>query len=348
VVIRCRNCHGSVWVDTTPTPGARSIRASCPGCKQRYEFDTPPSPSLARKLSNDARRLARDKTIDLPSAYSVLLGVMKPEDVHEVHPAQRAAAPAAPETARSGGPSAAFDPAFREAVESGRLSGKEAAARGRRSTYAALLASRHKLPMTTAFAVADNRLSLLQALRKHGAPALDPVRLRPGSSHLRRAAWILVGLLPVAAAAAALSGRPAVVRSSTGSATRTVGAAEILTDGSGRIVQVLGRDPRGVLAAYCLSADPHGRLDLLGVVPARSEGARARLGIFRRPNEPSAPLSITITEDRQANRWVAGNGRAPLAVSPAPPELAAPLEAAARNDGKPRQARGETDAWNQP
>jgi len=336
VVIRCRNCHGSVWVDTTPAPGARSIRAACPGCKQRYEFDTPPSPSLARKLSNDARRLARDKRIDLPAAYSVVLGVMKAEDVREVNPAQ-AASGAGAAVAAPGPGGMAFDPAFREAVEAGRLTGKQAAARGRRSAYAALLASRHKLPMTTAFAVADNRVSLLQALRTHGSPAPEAVRLHAGSGHLRRAAWILIGLLPLAAAAAALSSRPSVERVGMETATRTVGGAEIRTDGDGRIVQISGRDPRGVLAAYCLAADPRGRLELLGVVPARSEGARARLGIFRRPGGPSEPLAITITEDRTADRWVAGTGRGPLATNPAPPELAAPLEAAARNDGKPRQ-----------
>jgi predicted Zn finger-like uncharacterized protein len=352
VVIRCKTCHGSVWVEySSAPPDGRAVRTVCEGCGQRYELGSPPTTAAARKLSNDARRLAREKSIDLPAAYSVLLGVIKIDEVFEVS----STVPPEPTPAGKGKGKAdttpvTYDPAFTEAVESGRLTPKQAMARGRRAAYAALLASRYKMPMVMAFAVTDNRMPLLQAIRRQGGGAAHPpVQLQVRSGHLPRAVWMLLVLLPVAAAAAALSGgRNDSERGSPGIQSRTVGTAEVRSDSRGTIVQISATDPNAVLTAYCIGADPLGRLDVLGVVPGPSDGTRTRLGVFRRPNEPSSPMMIKILEDLGAGHWVAGDGQSAVPVSPAPPELAAPLEAAAGMARNSRLAPAETPEVKSP
>lgn len=347
MILRCRNCHDTVGIDTAGVEDRDAV-AACPGCGQVYHLEGHTKLGANTKTSAEARRVAREHHIDLPGAYSVVLGVMTLDEVQElggpalvtdVNPAAAADPPPDAE---------AYDPAFRDAVEAKLLSPRQALERGERSSYARLLASRHRLTFEAACAVADNRMSLLEALRQRGASRNEALRVRVRD----RPHWALgVGavLLPVALAFA-LHSMP-VERTEEGSVPqrRTVGATEILSDTRGRVTQISGPDPESVLRAWCISGEAHGCSELLDVLPAQGPTSRERLGLFRSADDPHAALAIKIREDQAAQRWVAGDGRSPLSATAAPEAAVRSIEAAAaarqsRKAGREPRAPDGTNA----
>ena len=209
----------------------------------------------------------------------------------------------------------AFDPAFRPAVEAGFLTPRQAMERGSRETYAQRLRLRHQISSQLAQAVADNRLPLMEALRKRDAAKRDPLPVGVPAGPPARTVGLVAALLLVALAAGLFRGT--VQKRSTVEHVEELGRAELRTDGQGRVVQLLGPDPKTVLRSYCASGED-GPFEALGVVPSSLPGARARLGLLRDSTDPQKLLAITIREDRDSGRWVAGDGQAPLTAKPAP------------------------------
>lgn len=328
MIIRCKSCQGTIWLQTDQK---HSATVACKQCGQEYRFQAwEQLRSAERRLSENARRLAREENIDLPGAYSVLLGIMQVNEVRELgdhaSTACRTTAPSTgappespPDEPQGSSHSFRYDPAFRAAVEEGLLTPRQAMERGKRDTYAGLVSNKHGLPMEKAYDVADNRLSLLEALRRRTAapPQAVGVRLRPNWT--RFAVWCAVALIPVGLVTAHFSGGgiDAGVPDSHGVPTiEFVGEVELRADDRGRVVQVLGPDPLSVLKTYCDSGLPGGPFQPLKVVPSRRPGTRSRVGLLRNPRKKL--LAITIQEDRERNRWVAGDGRGPLVPKRAP------------------------------
>ena len=82
--------------------------------------------------------------------------------------------------------------------ESGRLSVGQAIQRGNRANFTSRLAERHGLPIPLALEVADNRISLLKAMRQRGSHEL--IRVGPQKSpspKLRTAALLVSAVLLV-------------------------------------------------------------------------------------------------------------------------------------------------------
>lgn len=315
--IRCKSCHGTVWLEISK-PGTGASKATCKHCGQHYEVEGGTgSGRNGERLSESARRLACDEDVDLPGAYSVLLGIMRLEELREVsRPAQVAASAEQPRSTGVDARPARFDPAFKEAIDAGHLTARQAMERGGRDSYAGLMAKRHDLPMEVAYAVADNKVSLVEAMRGRGAVQESPVQVQLRANPLRWLKWAAAVLLPVAIFAAFKQGTEPG-RAPGEPTSHRIGDAEIRMDSSGRVVQVLGADPRSVLNAYCVSGeDP---LHALGTVPSTLHGSRVRLGVFSDPADPATLLAITIREDEGSDRWVAGDGRAPLVADRAPP-----------------------------
>jgi hypothetical protein len=325
--IRCSSCHGAVWVEL-PTEKNQAAAACCKTCGQEYEFPSGRGPArVGKTLARDARQLAEERGVDLAGAYSVVLGTMTIEDVERVRaaPAPVAAAPRAAGTAfEADQDGLRYDPAFESAVRDGLLTSREAIQRGQRSMYAGMLAKRYRMTLETAYDVADNRISLLGAIRRNPQSETLPLEL----SLKKKNAWPLYGAIAATALVAilAVTFRPAAVVATVGrGATHTVGQAEIKTDGEGRILSVSALDPHSVLDAYCV-ADARRRFEPLGLTTPAEAVAGLRLGMMKRLLGSKEFLVIEIREDQKAGRWLAGDGVNPLVAAVAPPGAAAGIQ----------------------
>jgi hypothetical protein len=327
LILRCKSCHGTVWAQ--PERGSRRLELSCRGCKQRYHLEPRQRDRIAgRSFAKEARELAQDEGIDLPGAYSVLLGVMTLEELRAYMSPRKIDLPEPAAAGASAGPDAElpYDPAFQAAVESGFLTARQAGERGHREMLATSLAGRHGLPLKLAYAVADNRLSLVEALRKRDAAREQPLNLTVPAGPSPRAIGLFLALAACGALALALESwnRPAPV-------TRALGQAEMKVDHRGRLLRVAGPDPQTVLETYCAAGEA-GPCRVLAVVPASSAGGRARIGLIRPSDDRGALLAITIEEDKAAGLWFAGDGETPIAVRSAPEGAEAALRAKRAED----------------
>lgn len=313
MIFRCTTCQTSVAVQTDGNE--RQIEVSCARCGQRYDLDAAQLRGAAlRRLGNRARRLTGDEGIDLPAAYSVALELITIDRVRDT------VATADPNLARAGVESNAsieYDTAFAPAVEAGRLTSAQAMERGQRSIYCQQLRRRHKLSIRLAEAVADNRMSLLRALRMNDASDAAPVRVSASGRSTSIAVVAGVAALVGLAIVGTIFG-PAPVDALEASARLTLGQAEYVTDRRGRLLRIEGPDPRTVLRTFCAVGAEPGRYEPASLVPIETANGMGRLGLLRVPDAPGALLAITIREDREAGLWVAGAEGSLLVAKPAP------------------------------
>jgi hypothetical protein len=267
-------------------------------------------------LAAEARQLASSHEIDLPAAYSIVLGTMSLAEVQAVQVRAAVELPPMETAPATGGNEDSYDPDFEPAVREGHLTPAQACRRGRRIAYAESIANRYGLPMAAAYDVADNRISLLLALWQNPAPASATVELGPARQARATLHWAFAGAAVLLVFAAYFRPGPAV-SDERNSATRRVGSVEVRTDASGRITLVAAADPRSVLDGYC-SAHESEQLRPLGVIASVAASRDARLGLFRRAGTPSETLSIDILENRRAQRWIAGDGVTPIVEGRAP------------------------------
>lgn len=220
--LRCARCQATTWIATYEPVGQQDV--VCQTCGREYRLAV--NDQLAgssREQYEYAVRFAETHLIDLPSAYSVLLGIMSVEEAqaakqqeNEKNQAARARPAVVP---RAPGPVESpesmpevpaeelYDPGFREAVEGGCLTVQQAIERGSREVYAMRLARRHGLPRELAFKVADNRVTLqaaTQEVRSRIARARAAKERRKPASKIQRA-MIAVFALAVLAGVGAQS-----------------------------------------------------------------------------------------------------------------------------------------------
>jgi len=314
--IRCKQCHGSVQflLDDAADP---PVRTSCPICGQTYLLKlSGNSTALKERLFTRARRLAQEHGIDLPGAYSMLVGVMDLEQVRAMHGPSRGADPGPPATAGRR-PDERYDPAFDDAVEAGFLTPMQALARGKRDALAAKLVDKHHLSPDRAFEVADNRVSLLSAIRDRTAGASGTVQLKlPARPPRARTSAILTVALVGVLAVLLLS----VFTAEHGGESSRYSADDVrlLTNDDGRIVRIEGPDPASVLDAYCKSDEQQRQFEPLGVRAPAGDGGDLAMGILRDRSAPKDQLAIYISLNRSGRGWTAGNGRSPLVAFQAP------------------------------
>jgi hypothetical protein len=237
-----------------------------------------------------------------------------------------------------------YDEGFHAAVVEGHLTVQQASDRGDRRALASRLVQRHGLSTELALRVADNRISLAEARTQRRQVEHVPVSSRPATrSHKMLlfgcAAVVVLGvgvqswrkLSTSTAPPAPVVGRdgsaggggaspssdgPVVADDPVAAATA---AAEVQTDHEGRVLRVAGPDPLTVLIAYCASDSMAERLEPVELARAMPPLPGTRLGIFRDADQSGALLSIRINKDQKTRRWVAGNGRAPIAMREPPP-----------------------------
>lgn len=246
---------------------------------------------------------------------------------------------------------AAYDPGFKPAVRDGCLSVSQALDRGDRRSLALRISQRHRLSMDLAFKVADNRVTVRQALdQKSVNESKEPPRPQTSVSH---GVWnfmvLSVGLLILAALGVHIYhvwGDYLARNGAAGFETEVASAAERprpseappqavpmpppaltvpRTDSTGQLVQVEGPDPRSVLISFCATGRQAGHREPVEVLPGVPPSSSLRFGIFRSLDQQGMPVrAIRIRLDPRSGRWLSGDGRTPiLTEAPPPPHPAA-------------------------
>jgi hypothetical protein len=202
--LRCPDCDALTWLKSLE-PGSAALSVDCGNCDRELSLITAGELGATDDEQNQrALAYAEYHRIDVPSAYSVLLGNMALQDALDAREARAAEGrtTASPEviaemtgdddaeTEEDGG----FDPGFESAVAEGFLTAEEALERGERKSLATYLAGLHRIPLRLAFKVADNRITLAEAtLIVAQNPELAPDDARrtlaggdryPGRSHM--------------------------------------------------------------------------------------------------------------------------------------------------------------------
>jgi len=346
--VRCADCLSASWVEVVLTDGLAES-ASCAECGRDYVVT--PAPNLGPKKSDHYRatlRLSHEHDIDMPSAYAVLIGFMSLQQAqflrHASKPQQQAVDPPTESSTESGDGHIGddLDPGYREAIAQGTLTVQEAVTRGDRSTYVTNLMSRHEIPEQLASRVADNRISLSEARRQVEQQRRSRRRTRPRSSGLRALSMLALSFLTLGTVAWSTwtrgNGQPVrtpVVAPTPPAAQSTVtpteavkrsedllAATEVRGDDQGRVLEIVGPDPRTVLLRYCdTSPASLEALEITSTVPPFRE---ARLGLFRDYSAAGSVFAIRIRRDGRSGRWITGGSSTPI-VPKTPPEL--PMDA---------------------
>ncbi|HXV77685.1 MAG TPA: hypothetical protein VD788_15330 [Candidatus Polarisedimenticolaceae bacterium] len=366
---RCVDCGGATWVQDTPAAtGSRPL--TCRGCQRSYTVR--PSPILQadpRSQYETAVALAEGNGLDLPTSYSVMLGIMTLEHATAVRDQGKTAPDAAKR--RTAKPSSGrlvaltYDPAFEDAVRQGYMSVQQAVERGNRAEYAKRLIDRHGLTQPLAYLVADNRTSLSSALQKDREEVEEI--LRP----VKRAIWknavaaVLGGLAVVGVAIYGMYVWSTIERENerVGAWAETVaekhdrarGATpdspaiapgdiparrvRVLKDDFGRVTEIEGPDPSSVLLAYCSHGFGAGRFRAVELTQAVPPRPGSQLGIFEDSADPGKRFAIPIRRQLRGSRWTAGDG-----VHPIDPIEAPELPHDARRIPVLVRDRGESDS----
>jgi hypothetical protein len=273
---------------------------------------------------------ADEHDVDLATAYSVLLGILSPGASPVPTPSEQATidTPAEAEFVPSANPAIEYDVGFIPAVAEGHLTVRQAVERGDRVAFASRLTRRHGMSLDIAFLIADNRLSVGEALRKHAAAGRSKNRSAKRETHASRSKIWLGPLGAALLAAAALvvwigsGGGPEAVDPG-GSVVGRQGPAwkdvEFRTDGLGRIVSVSAPDPTAVLRGFCRPEPSQQRCEPVEIRARVSGAPGLRWGVFRTTGKESGLRAIEIRREGAVRNWAAGDGSRPIEEVAAPP-----------------------------
>lgn len=316
--VRCAGCGTTTRV--VPTELDRG--STCISCgrhadlNRAHELGSTPNERYHR-----ASAFAREKRIDLASAYSVLMGIIPMEKALPIPVDER------------------YDHGFTDAIDAGFMTVQQAIERGDRVLYASTLQQRHGFPMDTAFLVTDNRMRLLEALALQSGDAPPAASDRHNTRGVWNVVQVAVAFVLVGAGTVAMlrtQERPAALAKEVAAATEAPRAEHATspdppqppavpqetvafrTDAHGRVTEVSGPDPKTVLVGLCKHAQFSATLSPIAVAPAVPPSAGDRLGFVRDMNDLSVQRCVSIHRDFRTGRWFAGDGREPLEIQRAP------------------------------
>ena len=108
--------------------------------------------------------------------------------------------------------------------------------------------------------------------------------------------------------------------------------ATVQRDHENRVLRVTGPNPMTVLMAYCEAASDTYEREPLELAQATPPTPNERFGIFRDFSRLETNRAIRISQDRETQRWVAGDGQTPIPTRDAPAEPDT-IRRASLNDG---------------
>lgn len=335
--LRCRRCHEPTWIRSL-VPGLVEDSIECQDCG--HEHDLSRSNELGETVKEQyeiANEFATGNGVDLPTAYSVLLGLMTLQEARDADAAQK-------ETQREkAAPPQTFEPSA-DSLDS-LTQAMDAAAQAVDATAATIYKP----------APATQRRASPPPRRKtppHEEQTVTVHVERDMAEERRQLTWSQLALLIVLAALTlGFSGRHAY-RTWSGLVEEGRAAQEITTasaeafknaeekvlaearksasgkphalratvrrDDEGLVTQVSGSNPMTVLEAYCKAASGPYEREPLELAQATPPSPDQRYGIFRDFSRLESNRAIRIIQDRETQRWVAGDGRTPIQTREAP------------------------------
>jgi len=297
--IRCGACHGSIWIQTVNDTGEQDL-ATCGECSRQYDLKSKLKEIDLYTFQRDAHDFARGCGIDLPAAYSVLLGITALEKVQDM----------LEQNSASG--KASFDRSFADAVEAGHLSPQQAAMRGKREVFAEKLVQRHQITTEQALDVADNKIPLLEAVRRN--ERVETIEFEPPRRRFPYLKLLLAVGTTLALAAAAIvviiaqypdvdvepiRKQKVASKSSQVIASLQEVVTDVVYDDNGLATEITGGNPEAVLYAYCRSAKPF-KAEPVSLQAAGKDWN----GLYR---SRGVLYSIRIRWDASRLLWVTGN-----------------------------------------
>jgi hypothetical protein len=233
-----------------------------------------------------------------------------------------------------------YDTAFEPAVAEGLLTVQDAWARGSREAYSVGLQRRYELTSALALDVADNRLSLHEALETLDRQASGTLFELMDTNRRERWFWLPVAVviagsllflgrygdqmwehqvriareleqrsLTPASRPAAASARKQPIAAS------TVGL-KVLRDAYGRVTRVSAGKPVAVLEEICRLASESGSCAWKELRQLQPRHAGHRNGRFAAAREGGEIWVVRIHLNRSSGRWIAGTGLRPLEPVP--------------------------------
>jgi hypothetical protein len=357
--LRCPACDALTWLKSLE-PGKTALSSECGNCEREFSLITAGELGTTDEEQNQrALAYAEYHRIDVPSAYSVLLGIMALEDALNTREARVTESRSRPgpelsaEIATGDEPDEpdeevdadehGFDPGFAEAVTEGFLTADAAKERGERKALASYLAGLHRLPLRLAYKVADNRITLAEAtLIVAQNPELKPTL--PKKSASRREVTLAVTLAALVVAGIGIQAariwrevnRPPFPRGELALQQAQAAAhaaarkdaerprrppADLRTGDDGELLRVEAPDPSSVLRSYCSSGPGAARREPIELAPDQPPFPGIRIGVYRDLDRLNSRYTIRIVKDRGTSRWVAGDGTGPIPTMPAPDYL---------------------------
>ena len=309
--IRCGACHGSIWIQTVTGDDGQEL-AACGECSRKYDLKSKLKEIDLYSFQRDAHDFARNAGVDLPAAYSILLGITTLEKVQDML------------EQGSGSGQANYDRSFAEAVAAGLLTPQRAALRGKREVFAEKLVQRHQITMEHALEVADNKVPLLEAVRRvQQVEILDFEPVRGRSPYLKLLIAAGATLVVIAAAAVVIIMQyPDVIlepireKQEISKPSRLISSlqevvTDVVYDDNGLATEVTGGNPRAVLDAYCRTVKP------FRAEPVSLEASGKNWnGLYR---SRGVLYRISIRWDASRLLWVTGNAEDWVRGEPLPP-----------------------------
>jgi hypothetical protein len=379
--IHCCRCHESTWIRSL-VPGLGEPSIKCQDCGHEHDLSRSTELGETGKEQYDlASEFSTRNGVDLPTAYSVLLGLMTLQEARDSAAEQRErqrekTAPAATTGAVGDEPALEVETAVpatdttSPTVDSSVLvldSDSE-------ETEPILVLDTDGAETDTARPTTDTGPAPTRRYSnaaRHRKPRRREKNVtihveRETAKERRKLTWGQVALLSVLASLTlGLSGRHAYLtwrglveegmtaqRNTVASAQAVESAEEkalakarknqtgvpqamqatVHRDLEDRLTQVVGPNPMTVLKAYCEAASDTYEREPLELAQATPPTANERFGIFRDFSRLETNRAIRISQDRETQRWVAGDGQTPIPTRDAPAEPDT-IRRASLNDG---------------
>ena len=88
---------------------------------------------------------------------------------------------------------------------------------------------------------------------------------------------------------------------------------DVTKDEFGRVLSVTHATPQGVLRGYCEASSLCASREPLFLAPTVPANHKAWLGLFRESSAPTSTVAFPINKNSRTGRWVAGDGKRPVA-----------------------------------
>ena len=279
--IRCLSCRGVTWVEGD----CRQYNVlDCSNCSHAIQLRNVTTQD-AKTRFEDAVCFAETSGIDLPSANSVLLGVMTLREALSIQGKSTPLPSDSPST---------MELAANEALRSLEQQ------RAKRSVVK-LVAIQPRIPENHSRAALFAAFGMLAA-----SIVLGVVGWNNWSKEIESARAM------ESRHAAKDPGTTPADTTAVQQQDRTRPLARVRQDRDARVVQVIGRTPESVLRAFCAESGEPGRYEPLELASTKPHRIGARVGILRDYQDLSRSYAIWIQQRRTDRRWVAGSGKEPL------------------------------------